>query len=411
MSDKELTELVKRFFNEELTQAEREKLSIWIQESGSDLEIKKKMEQAWEEFTPKQTLPDSKSSSLLKAIFQKITASSNIKHGRPHFKQENFSGKSIKLVRNKFYRWGAAASIILLLSFPLYYWMTENEESDIVSENIEQDIAPPKTLDAVLTLGNGEQIVLNDQSASGLLAKEGEINISRHADGEIEYQSTDTDKHEVEVSYHTITVPKGSKTLQLELSDGTKVWMNSASILRYPNFFVGNERKVEITGEAYFEVAKNDDMPFIVNVNSRANIKVLGTHFNVNAYEDESRIKTTLLEGSIKILSLSTNLELMINPGEQATLDAQNNLNVETVDISESIAWKNGFFDFNNADIQTVMRSLARWYDLEIQYKKLIKERFYIKISRDTNISSVFEILQKTGAVNFRIEGKKITII
>ncbi len=404
MSDQQIIELLNRFFQGEITSEEKEKLSHWIQESGNEAKLEALMAQAWQQFKPQQTLPSSKAKSLLKTILER------------NREAKKSSVKPIKLL-HKGYRIAAAASIILLLGFAIYFWINRSTKiNQVVPQLARQDIVPPQTLNAVLTLGNGERILLED-TFRGVLAIEGTVNISKHAGGQIAYRS-DIPDHDTEVMYHTLTIPRGSKTLKIELADGTRVWMNSASSLRYPNLFTGKQRQVEIKGEAYFEVAKNEDMPFIVKVNNKAEIKVLGTHFNVSAYDDESTIKTTLLEGSVRVssslshsVSSSPRPSVILSPNQQASLDASGKLNVEKVDPEEAIAWKNGMFDFKEADIRTIMRQLARWYDLKVEYEEEITEKFYVKMSRNTNISNVFKILEATGAVNFRIEGKKITII
>lgn len=393
MSDQNITELLNRFFQGEITPEEKERLSHWIRESGNEAELETLMAETWQQFKPQQSLSDSKADALLQSILQKTRKAKR---------------SSVRLL-HKFYRIAAAASIVLLLGLSLYFWIDQNTGiKQPVPQSARQDIAPPQTLDAVLMLGNGEQIVLK-QAPNGILAVEGSVNIRKTTDGQITYQSGQSG-HDEEIVYNTLSIPKGSKTLSLELADGTKVWLNAASTLRYPNRFIGNQRQVEVRGEAYFEVAKNEDRPFTVNVDNKTEIKVLGTHFNINAYDDESTIKTTLLEGSVQVSS-SLSHSVTLFPGQQSVMDTKGNIRVTEADTGQAIAWKNGLFDFKEADIQTIMRQLARWYDLEVAYEKEITEKFYVKMSRDTHISNVFKILETTGAVAFRIEGDTITII
>jgi len=196
----------------------------------------------------------------------------------------------------------------------------------------------------------------------------------------------------------------------LTLSDGSKVWLNAASSLRYPASFVGNERKVELTGEGYFEVAKNASMPFKVNVAGKGEVEVLGTYFNINSYADEATINTTLLEGKVKVSAL--NNQQTLSPGQQAQIagDGQINLN-KNVNVEAVMAWKNGKFIFENADIKSVMRQVEKWYDVEIVFNgNITTEEFVGIISRNVNVSQILKMLEKTGTVKFEIEGKRIIV-
>jgi ferric-dicitrate binding protein FerR (iron transport regulator) len=209
--------------------------------------------------------------------------------------------------------------------------------------------------------------------------------------------------------YNTISTPKGGQ-YQVTLSDGSKVWLNAASSLRFPATFSGKERKVELTGEGYFEVAHNKKMPFHVTVND-LDVEVLGTHFNINAYADESAIKTTLLEGSVKVVK--GNETKIIEPGEQASVTtSEDEINVkQQVDLEQVVAWKNGIFQFERADIESVMRQISRWYDIDVDYHGRVSEHFGGTISRDVNISDVLKMLEMTGGVNFKIDGKKVIVM
>jgi len=221
------------------------------------------------------------------------------------------------------------------------------------------------------------------------------------------------------VLYNTITTPRGGQ-YQVMLSDGSKVWLNAASSLHFPTSFTGQQRIVELTGEAYFEVAhvsavgEKNKLPFIVKIitasGARREVEVLGTHFNINAYNDESVVKTTLLEGSVKMTQESGSTLLI--PGQQAQLNSNGDVNIlKDADMDEAIAWKNGMFQFKKVDIKTIMRQIARWYDVDIEYQKNVDEKFYAEISRNTNVSNVFRILEETGGVHFVIEGKKVVVL
>lgn len=307
-------------------------------------------------------------------------------------------------------RWAVAAAVVLLLGTGYYFFTTtlknQKELVDIKQEQIKRnDIAPPNTVNAVLTLSNGQKIVL-DNTGNGVLAVQGSVNVVKLADGEIAYRG-DSKK----VEYNILSNPRGSKVVSLILSDGSKVWLNAGSSLRYPTAFAGKERKVDITGEAYFEVAHRPAIPFIVSKGTTG-IKVLGTHFNVNAYEDESSVNVTLLEGSVSIVDSSNKIEpKVIKPGEQARVSKSGNIELSNlVDLNEVMAWKNGLFSFKGADMETIMRQVSRWYNVEVVFKKSIPEKFYAEVSRSTSVSTLLEMLEATKAVQFDIEGNTIMV-
>nr|WP_262909520.1 FecR family protein [Niabella pedocola] len=214
------------------------------------------------------------------------------------------------------------------------------------------------------------------------------------------------------VFYNTVTTPRGGQ-YQLTLEDGSKVWLNAASSIRFPTTFQGKERKIEISGEAYFEIAKDAARPFKVAFETPAGMKsevtVLGTHFNIMSYNDEKAAKTTLLEGSVSISSNGNTA--ILTPAQQASQTDRNGITVASnIDVNEAVAWKNGFFEFHATGLQEVMRQIGRWYDVEISYEGKIPERnFGGKISRQNNAAEVLKILE-LSQIKFRIEGKKIIV-
>jgi transmembrane sensor len=254
-------------------------------------------------------------------------------------------------------------------------------------------------------LSNGQKIIL-DSTGNGTVAIQGSVNVIKLADGQIAYSGTSK-----EIQYNTLTNPKGSKVISLMLADGSRVWLNTASSLRYPTAFAGKERKVEITGEAYLEIAHNPNMPFIVSKGS-TNIKVLGTHFNVNAYDDESSLIVTLLEGSVSVMAAGSGQSKVIKPGDQALVNKNGNIELEnSVDLDGVMAWKNGFFSFKGADIKSVMRQVSRWYDVQVVFEKDIPEKFYAEVPTTTSVSALLNMLEATKAVKFKIEGKTISVM
>ena len=301
--------------------------------------------------------------------------------------------------------WWAVAAVLLLMVVGI--WIFNREPSNgsretAVTPKVQQDIRPGKD-GAILTLADGRQIEL-ESASNGSLAQQGASNIKKEGNQVVYHQQNKTP----EVLYNTMSTPKGTQ-YALVLSDGSKVWLNAASSIRFPTAFTGDTRGVEITGEAYFEVAHNPGKPFIVSVNNMR-VEVLGTHFNINAYSDEESIKTTLLQGSVKV-SKGEKM-VLLHPGQQA----QSSLTLAAirvaheVNLEEVMAWKNGYFSFHNADIQTVMRQLARWYDVTVEYKGAVPERvFEGEMQRDLMLSQALKILEK-NRVHFRVEGKKIVV-
>jgi transmembrane sensor len=263
---------------------------------------------------------------------------------------------------------------------------------------------PPGGNRATLILSNGNSINLTGIK-NGALASEKGVVINKNADGRITYGHGKGNAESANV-FNTVLTPRGGQ-YQLVLSDGTKVWLNSASSLKYPVTFTANKREVELSGEAYFEVAHNQHKPFMVVSNGQT-VEVLGTHFNINAYQDEQATKTTLLEGSVKVLTHGVSSK--IKPGEQVQ-QKSGKLTVSEADLEEAIAWKNGFFYFKDDNIKTIMRQLSRWYDVEIKYEGQIPEReFSGQMNKNIDASQLMHILS-IEKIHYRLENRTIVII
>jgi ferric-dicitrate binding protein FerR (iron transport regulator) len=298
-------------------------------------------------------------------------------------------------------RIAAAASLILCLGFGGYFLLHKQATQQIVKNQV--NVITPGGNKAILTLANGRQIILANAS-NGKLAEEANTAIDKTADGSLVYHDQPAGEG-TDLLYNTMSTPRGGQ-YHLTLADGTKVWLNSASSIKYPTAFAGNERKVELTGEAYFEVAHNAAKPFRIISNGQM-VEVLGTHFNINAYPDENEIKTTLLQGSVKINAAEKSY--LLKPGEQSTL-RNGNVNIAAVDINEAVGWKNGVFYFNDASIESVMRQLSRWYDVDVKYEGQIKERkFSGEISRSVNASQILDALS-FKKIHYSINGRTIII-
>jgi transmembrane sensor len=266
--------------------------------------------------------------------------------------------------------------------------------------------AEPGQNKATLTLANGSKLELNSAKI-GVLAKAGHISVKKTKDGQLIYLITPSKNADANnpIAFNTINTPIGGQ-YQVILPDGTKVWLNAASSLKYPTLFKGSQRTVELTGEAYFEVTKNAAMPFYVKVNNMQ-VKVLGTHFNIMAYSNEPAIKTTLLEGSVQLSSGAAINKL--KPGQQGMLK-NGQITISDINAEHVIAWKNGYFEFNRSGIHEIMNQLARWYDIEIAYEgNMPDDEFVGKIERSAKLSQVLNIL-KLSKIHFVLENKKLIV-
>ncbi len=309
---------------------------------------------------------------------------------------------------NPFYRnWWAAAAAVLALALGYYLIFSPKPQKEIASANahpMKNDVAPGGNR-AILTLGNGSTIILVS-ARNGTLAQQGNSRIIKTDSDQLTYNSL-LEKPS-EVVYNTLSTPNGGQ-YQLTLSDGSKVWLNAASSITFPTSFIGKERKVTITGEVYFEVSHDITKPFIVNV-ADEELRVLGTHFNINAYSDEAVVKTTLLEGSVKVTVTSSQQSTIIKPGQQTQLKSTQLAVIDDVNTDEVVAWKEGSFHFESADLKTILRQFARWYDVEVMYESAIpKDRFFVIMSRNSTLASVLKALQANG-IKFHIEGKKLIV-
>ncbi|OQP65382.1 hypothetical protein A3860_17095 [Niastella vici] len=398
-----ISELLIRHFRQELTPEDSADLESWLQQSEKNRQFFDELNNLPGLMAEVRAYQDGKQIDLEKAWARMREHGWDVQLER-----------EAKVTQLKWWRYVAAAVIILFVSLGIYYLKKPGRalpEAPVVVKAVQTD-ASPTTTHATLTLDNGKTIVL-DSLTSGLLATQGATKVVKDANGKLLYSAEGkaiTDK----LIYNTLTVPKGSDVVYMQLSDGSRVWLNAQSSIRYPVAFNEEERKVEITGEAYFEVAKLSGKKFVVSKGSME-VVVLGTKFNVNTYEDEADIKVTLLEGSVKV-ETETNgrrSERIIKPGQQAVLNATKIDVLDDVDLQQVMAWKEGKFVFNNTNIQLIMRQMERWYDLEptrFEREEVKKWEFNGEISRYSNASKVLQLLEKTGSVKFKLEGKKIVV-
>lgn len=350
------------------------------------------MQTAWDDVTDDVLFEPAKSKTILSNILS------------------TQSGDNVAVSINPppFFDWRKiAASVIVVLCIGAYF-VKKNMQGNSIAAAKTQLVhdALPGNNKAILTLSNGSNVVLDD-AGKGVVARQGNVSITKNKFGQVKYSSIGAKANNV-IAYNTITTPRGGQ-YQVVLPDGSQVWLNAASSIKFPTAFTGTERRVEITGEAYFEVAKNPAMPFIVKT-YRQEVKVLGTHFNIMAYNDERALKTTLIEGSIMLTS--GGYAHVLKPGDQSVLNDQGAVKImPDADVDGAIAWKNGLFQFKDEYIQNILRQAARWYDVEVSYQgKVPVRQFTGKISRQVKLSALLNMFKYAG-LNFTIEGKKITII
>ncbi len=308
-------------------------------------------------------------------------------------------------------RWLPAAAAAILILFGVWWVLARSGSTTGADtrEELTQDIRPGGNK-AVLTLGNGQRVEL-DNLAEGGVAREGAVEVQKQADGLIAYQPLHAESV-VEPVFHELSTPRGG-VFRMELPDGTQVWLNSETRIRYSVGYVEGKRLVELSGEAYFDVKKDTRHPFLVRVGERMQVEVTGTQFNVNAYPDETRLETSLVEGSVRVRSSGTGKDAVsLSPGQQAALERGNEkLTVQRVDVAEVTAWQKGLFLFRSADAAMVLRQISRWYDVEVVYRNGIPEGHITgKIPRYKNASEVLEILKLSG-INVKIEGGKLIVM
>jgi ferric-dicitrate binding protein FerR (iron transport regulator) len=395
------------------TEQEKQALNIWINEHP---ENKALFEELGDEYRMSKDL--AAHSEDKKATWDKILALAPELAGTPvkHFSWLRYTG---------------VAGIVLMIGLGVWYFTADKTPTPIVQTaegRFKNDIEAPMGNNAVLVLSNGQRINL-DTVRSGQLAQQGMMQVVKQENGAIEYRKLEDGNLQPELTYNTINTNKGGR-YKIVLADNSIVWLNAVSSLKYPTTFTGDQRVVELTGEAYFEVAKSfvsqkpgtapKRRPFLVKVNGMQ-VEVLGTHFNIMSYGEESMIKATLLEGSVRVTPVPVTgggpvarRSQLLSPGQQATLNSKNDQQVKVTeaDTEEAIAWKNEVFVFNNAPIEKIMREVARNYDVEVVYEGALPvDKFNIMpISRHLPVSKLLQILEYTDKLKFEIEGKKITV-
>lgn len=386
MDQQRLAALIERYLSDDLSREEAEQLMHSLSRGEHRGQWNASLESLLENKSAHGLSDPAKAQAVLASIIAKQQPATRVHHIR---------------------YWSAAAAVILLIALTsLFLYNKQAIKAPVAKYNAPVHQVKPGGNKAVLTLADGTEITL-DSTGNGAIANQGNMQVIKLDSGQLAYNMGKGPKDGI-VSYNTLTTPRGGQ-FQIILPDGTKVWLNAASSLRYPTAFTGKERNVQLTGEAYFEVAKKNGMPFTVGVKDMQ-VRVLGTHFNIMAYQDESAIRTTLLEGAVRVQHGTK--EMQLTPGQQAQLKPSGEMALlKDVDLEETVAWKNGYFQFERESLLGVMRQISRWYDADISYEGKVPDReFGGKIERSSSIDEVLKVLELSN-VHFRIEQKKITVI
>lgn len=309
----------------------------------------------------------------------------------------------VRKIRSHRWYYAAAAAVLLLIATAGYLMQQHRTTTPTpVLAAITTDVKPGKN-GAVLTLGDGSQVVL-DSLNNGIISTQQGTTVSLQ-NGQLKYDASGA----AVVSYNTMTTPRGRK-FQLQLPDGTKVWMNAASAITYPTAFTGSNRSITLSGEAYFEVASNATLPFIVHINNETAVEVLGTHFNISSYQDEANISTTLLEGAVQV-KIKQQARLL-QPGQQLEINKTSGVATlnKQVDTLSVIAWKNGTLSFQDKKLTAVINMIARWYDLDVIYETTPPDITFVgEIGSDVTLNFVLAFLRESG-IHFRLEGRKLIV-
>lgn len=401
ISQERVDELIAKYVNGDLTREERMELNVWVEELPvtRKLLLNKFTDKEWVALQlQKMERPDEE------AAWQKL------------IKKYPLQANVVPLKNNAWKYMAAAAVIAAVAISAVYFWYGRKAEPAVARTNeqttprFKNDILPANNA-ATLTLADGTVIRLDSATNNGVINAQQGVSINKK-DQELIYEGQHEKAGNAAVAANnTLSTGKG-RAFQLQLPDGSHVWLNAESSITYPIAFTGKERNVQLTGEGYFEIAKDKSKPFHVTVNG-ATVEVLGTHFNVNAYSNESGVKTTLLEGSVKVLRQAQDDKqesVVIKPGQQAQLTNGSLKVSDNEDLEQVMAWKNGRFSFKNAGINDIMKQVERWYDIDIVYEGQVNDHFVGDISRNIPISKLLELLQLTDRVHFKIDGKKVTV-
>ncbi|EDM36015.1 putative anti-sigma factor [Pedobacter sp. BAL39] len=389
-----ITVLIQQFADGSISREDYAELIRHFNLTGNDEQLFTAMDEVWKNTSPSALYTQEQEERFYQQLI-----------GTPAFTKNQHHKKTFGL----WSRLTAAAVVLVAVSAGIYFYKIADQPGN-PNRFVKNDLAPGGNK-ATLTLADGSVINLND-AAQGDLASQGGIAITKTKDGQLVYsvKGADAVNPAQAMLLNTIATPRGGQ-YQVNLPDGSKVWLNTSSSLKFPVQFSKNERRVVLSGEAYFEVAKNKMKPFVVKT-AAEEVEVLGTHFNINAYPDESNQKTTLMEGSVSISFTNPAIKgALLKPGQQAQLNGSAQLKVLDVDTEQAMAWKNGLFMFDGQDLEGIMKQVSRWYDVDVVFEndEVKKKTFKGTISRFNHISQLLQVLESTGSVEFKMEGRRIT--
>jgi len=378
---------------EQLSAAEENILQHWLQQDPRH--------QQW-----LQEMAEPGKLSALLASHDKANASAKdaLEQFHRSYLNDSASYETPVLRMSSFKRWWVAASVLVIVVAGAYWWTTDSSPKTVQAQAT-KDIAPGRD-GAILTLADGRQVVL-DSLNNGIIASEQGATVVL-SNGELTYETPAASKETSAQAFNTMATPKG-RQFKLKLPDGTEVWLNAASSITYPTVFSARERKVTITGEVYIEVKEDKEKPFIVDIDGRANVEVLGTKFNINAYTNEPEMNTTLVQGSIRIWH--NGKSAIMKPGQQSQISSAGMQLTDGTDIETVMAWRNGLFRFHNDPLDLVLRQLSRWYDIDIKYEQGVPDILFSgEIKRDLSLSQSLDMLSEMG-VHFRMEERSLIVM
>ena len=392
--------LLDRHLAKTITQEEKEALMELLQDPSMEERIKEIMsEDLWGNIDESEVPGSEQARQMLSNILKG-------NHQQPPVVKMSWYS------RGRIIKWVAAAVVLLALVVLPYLYYTKPKKTgrpdlsntDVAHFNDDVRAGGNK---AFLTLADGSTVILEDVK-NGYLTAQGGSTISKVESGQLAYKNENGEN--TEVVYNTLSVPRGGQ-YRIVLPDGSTVWLNAGSTLRFPTAFAGSERRVELKGEAYFEIAKKTQQPFYVAV-EKTEVRVLGTHFNVKGYSDEDVVATTLLEGAVVVAAIDDkNSGIALLPGQLVHADKNGTIQgARKADLKQTVAWKNGRQVFNNETIQAIMQQVARWYDIEVDYIGAVQDRYSLDISREVPLSELLLFLEISAGVHFTIKDKKVTV-
>jgi len=401
MNTDKLHDLLRQYFDDTISPSDYSELLEYLKTADQDV-IEQVIDEEMLSLHSGEIFSKKQSENVLNRI------KSDLRFTKASSKEEVYQPKVIKFYQRTWFR--AAAAVLVFCTVGLLmvrHQRVQNNTNKTVVNHTSIPIVPGGQK-ATLTMSNGKVIVLAN-AANGVLANTGVSKIVKQRQGQIVYDAKGNNTASTEVGYNTLTTPRGGE-YQVVLPDGSKVWLNAASSITYPVQFTGSERRVKLTGEAYFEVAKNKEKPFYVSM-SDAEVRVLGTHFNISAYSDDDAITTTLLEGSVRVTK--NHSMSLLKPGQQAVINHKSDdIAVSEANIDDAMAWKNGYFIFNDDNITGIMKKVSRWYDVDVYYAAdLSDQKFGGSYHRSKNINELLQYLEMIGKIHFKIQERRITVM